>query len=183
MEWVWDSWMIKTNRLQSSQIMIFSPVFQWEIPTIPKFDKPGRGWPIIAYMTNGPLLIVAPTRWATDNPYEEGLFHSNFPWRFSAIFCKAPWRKTPFRTGFLGPTELYINSRKPSNSFWCEPLKKAPRSAWWWTVWGQLVNIFAANPWFQGVHVGLKHMKFDHFCSRQFLSYLWYRSWYTWHGT
>lgn len=24
------------------------------------------------------------------------------------------------------------------------------------------MNIFAANPWFQGVQVGLKHMKFDH---------------------
>lgn len=65
--------MIKTNRdCNHPQIMDFSPGFPMgDSNPIPKFDKPYVGVDQSSLtMTKGPLLIVAPTSWATDNPYK-----------------------------------------------------------------------------------------------------------------
>lgn len=52
--------------------MDFSPGFPMgDSNPIPKFDKPYVGVDQSSLtMTKGPLLIVAPTSWATDNPYK-----------------------------------------------------------------------------------------------------------------
>ena len=72
---LWDSWMIKTTRdCNHPKSWIFPPGFPiGDSNPIQKFDKPYVGVDQSSHsMTNGSLLIVAPTRWTPD-PLRNGV--------------------------------------------------------------------------------------------------------------
>ena len=99
-------------------------------------------------------------------------------------FLQNPMTKNPVYNWIPGAHRKYINSRKTSNSFWCEPLKKGARSLLGGeqfedSLWTSLRQI----PGSKEYRWDWTHMKRPFLRRRQFLSYLWYRSWYTWHGT